>query len=373
MKVSPYVVIGASSVLSIIALSLYFYETSPDVTDVPPTPVVVETETPPKVEETQPQQEDPIQEAEIAMDGGEMGINLARVRPDGSAVIAGQAPAGSTVNLIEDGKIIGTTVASASGDWVIIPDELLSKGAHLLSVEIIGPDGTTTIGSMALAIEIPQNGDETPLVALVPYTEEATTGATVIQMPESLDETAQSGQQESVQTTAEANAIASGDAEKGAETTPPVAVVPNLTIRSIQAISSSEMSVSGEAEGGTQITLSVNDADATQATADENAMYVATMPIDPDAQVLRLKGTLVDENGAAIATVRLKLSRSQFDKGLGSNALVVVQRGDALWRIAYKTYGQGIRYVDIYRQNQNSIKDPDLIYPDQIFVVPNGG
>ncbi len=59
-------------------------------------------------------------------------------------------------------------------------------------------------------------------------------------------------------------------------------------------------------------------------------------------------------------------------EGLDGNALIVVQKGDALWRIAYKTYGAGIRYVDIVRQNSTKINDPDLIYPDQIFVIPNG-
>ena len=47
----------------------------------------------------------------------------------------------------------------------------------------------------------------------------------------------------------------------------------------------------------------------------------------------------------------------------------MVQRGDALWRIAYRSYGQE-RYVEIFRRNRDQISDPDLIYPNQIFVVP---
>jgi nucleoid-associated protein YgaU len=41
-----------------------------------------------------------------------------------------------------------------------------------------------------------------------------------------------------------------------------------------------------------------------------------------------------------------------------------------LWRIAYHQLGEGVKYVDIVRRNQQDINDPDLIYPKQIFAVP---
>jgi len=47
-----------------------------------------------------------------------------------------------------------------------------------------------------------------------------------------------------------------------------------------------------------------------------------------------------------------------------------VIRGDSLWRISRKTYGLGNRYTEIHRANQQQIRDPDLIYPGQIFVLP---
>jgi nucleoid-associated protein YgaU len=47
-----------------------------------------------------------------------------------------------------------------------------------------------------------------------------------------------------------------------------------------------------------------------------------------------------------------------------------VTRGDSLWRISRKTYGAGVRYTDIHKANQQQIRDPDLIYPGQVFVIP---
>lgn len=47
-----------------------------------------------------------------------------------------------------------------------------------------------------------------------------------------------------------------------------------------------------------------------------------------------------------------------------------IVRGDNLWMISRRIYGQGKRYPLIYAANRAQIRDPDLIYPGQILVVP---
>jgi len=42
-----------------------------------------------------------------------------------------------------------------------------------------------------------------------------------------------------------------------------------------------------------------------------------------------------------------------------------------LWQIARQLYGSGVRYTLIFRENSEQIRDPDLIYPGQIFKLPN--
>jgi nucleoid-associated protein YgaU len=48
-----------------------------------------------------------------------------------------------------------------------------------------------------------------------------------------------------------------------------------------------------------------------------------------------------------------------------------IERGDSLWAISRRTYGDGDRYTAIYDANQDQIRDPDLIYPGQVFVLPS--
>jgi nucleoid-associated protein YgaU len=51
-------------------------------------------------------------------------------------------------------------------------------------------------------------------------------------------------------------------------------------------------------------------------------------------------------------------------------ATTVVSRGDSLWRISHVNYGAGMRYAAIYKANRDQIRDPNRIYPGQIFVLP---
>ncbi|AHD09250.1 LysM peptidoglycan-binding domain-containing protein [Phaeobacter gallaeciensis] len=50
--------------------------------------------------------------------------------------------------------------------------------------------------------------------------------------------------------------------------------------------------------------------------------------------------------------------------------LVTVQEGDTLWAISRERYGDGLLYVRVFDANRQAIRDPDLIYPGQVFSVP---
>ena len=50
----------------------------------------------------------------------------------------------------------------------------------------------------------------------------------------------------------------------------------------------------------------------------------------------------------------------------------LVEKGDTLWAIAQERYGSGFLYVRVFEANQDAIRDPDLIYPGQVFMIPEG-
>jgi LysM repeat protein len=52
------------------------------------------------------------------------------------------------------------------------------------------------------------------------------------------------------------------------------------------------------------------------------------------------------------------------------SATTTVARGDSLWRISRRTLGAGTRYSILFRANRDRIRNADLIYPGQVFVLP---
>ncbi|MBZ9795871.1 LysM peptidoglycan-binding domain-containing protein [Mesorhizobium sp. ES1-4] len=53
-----------------------------------------------------------------------------------------------------------------------------------------------------------------------------------------------------------------------------------------------------------------------------------------------------------------------------ADGAVIIRRNDTLWRISRRVYGRGVRYSTIYLANQDQIRDPDRIWPGQVFKVP---
>ena len=61
---------------------------------------------------------------------------------------------------------------------------------------------------------------------------------------------------------------------------------------------------------------------------------------------------------------------SSTPKASSAKRTYTVKRGDCLWNIAKRFYGNGAKYTKIYDANTNKIANPNLIYPGQIFVIP---
>ena len=79
-----------------------------------------------------------------------------------------------------------------------------------------------------------------------------------------------------------------------------------------------------------------------------------------------------DETTAAAADIPTMVATSVGDPDAARFAAgkAIIRRGDNLWTIARRVYGRGIRYTTIYEANTGQIRDPDRIYPGQIFALP---
>lgn len=128
--------------------------------------------------------------------------------------------------------------------------------------------------------------------------------------------------------------------------------------------------VSGRAPAGSAVAIYLDDALLGQVTTGADGRWVYT-PDSPVAEGLhRLRADQLAADGSVTARAEIPFSRAGTIELAANEDFVVVQPGNCLWLIARAKYGDGFQYTQIYEANAQQIRDPDLIYPGQIFLVP---
>jgi len=302
-------------------------------------------------------------------------IDLARVKPDGAAVFAGTAAANAKIRIFEGDILLGETVANANGEWVIVLEKSLAAGQHLISVAMERSDGSTEMADRSLAVEIYQDTETKPLVALLPET--ATEVPVLIQSPDDVDAASPAAPASAAivadATGADAAAAkaAMGDTTEAAPTKPQAkSQIAALAPSAIIWRDASRILISGTSRGGVRVTVNDEKGQFGEALVLADGAWQVAGSLDMDIAVNHLRFALFDEANHIIARYDLPVKARDLAKGQDGSPLVVVNKGDMLWRIAYHQLGEGVKYVDIVRRNQQDINDPDLIYPKQIFAVP---
>ena len=302
-------------------------------------------------------------------------IDLARVKPDGAAVFAGTAAPNAKIRIFEGDILLGETITNANGEWVIVFEKSLAAGQHLISVAMERSDGTTEMADRSLAVEIYQDTETKPLVALLPET--ATEVPVLIQSPDDVDKAkpAATASGSIVADAAKADAAMLEKAEPApakpqANNQIAASQIAALAASAIVWRDASRILISGTSRGGVRV--AVNDAKGQfgEALVLVDGAWQVAGSLDMDIAVNQLRFALFDDANQIIARYDLPVKARDLAKGQDGSPLVVVNKGDMLWRIAYHQLGEGVKYVDIVRRNQQDIADPDLIYPKQIFAVP---
>ena len=305
-------------------------------------------------------------------------IDLARVKPDGAAVFAGTAAPNAKISIFEGDILLGETIANGSGEWVIVLEKMLAPGQHLISVAMERPDGSKELSDRSLAVEIYQDAESKPLVALLPET--ATDVPVLIQSPDDVEPA------QPASTTATVTVTPSPAKPQPASTTATVTVTPSpakpqpdiattqlaaLTPTAIVWRDAGSILISGTSRGGIKVTATDPKRSFGEALVLADGDWQIAGSFDMSLTVKHLRFELYDEANRVIAHYDLPISARDIAKGQDGSPLIVVNKGDALWRIAYHQLGEGVKYVDIVRRNRQDISDPNLIYPKQIFAVPN--
>jgi nucleoid-associated protein YgaU len=96
----------------------------------------------------------------------------------------------------------------------------------------------------------------------------------------------------------------------------------------------------------------------------------AHQPSRPPLQIAKEQDIAVSQLPHATAAALLSDGGSPSAVAVPKIVTTVVSPGDSLWRISRVTYGAGLRYAVVYKANRDQIRNPNRIYPGQIFILP---
>lgn len=259
-------------------------------------------------------------------------FDIVRVDPRGTAVLAGRGAPGSRVTLMSGDQEIASVEIDAAGEWVMIVDRPLPTGSVELSLIMITPDGQEVRSDQVVVVSVPESRDRTPLVVLGRPGE----ASQVLQSP--------------------FDGVSMGP----------------LSLETVDYDESGSVIFSGRATPGATVRVIADGQVVGQTTAGPNGRWSVQAGRDFAPGVYNLQVDQIDADGRVTAVIALPFERASPDDALAAREAgrVVVQPGNSLWRIARRLYGDGVQYTIIYQANREQIRDPDLIYPGQVFRAP---
>jgi nucleoid-associated protein YgaU len=164
--------------------------------------------------------------------------------------------------------------------------------------------------------------------------------------------------------------------------TPPE-VMSNVALDAITYEPSGDVILRGRAIGQGDdgfVQVYINNAPVSRLPIDANGTWRGDLP-DVKTGVYILRIDEIDAAGDVVSRIETPFLREDPSDVIAAMANDVanpnftvatrtVQPGATLWAIAEERYGSGILYLKVFEANRDRIRDPDLIYPGQVFTVP---
>ena len=314
-------------------------------------------------------------------------FDIVRIAKDRTAVIAGRAPPGSVVRLLIGGKVLAEAPTSRRGEWVAVIDRPLPIGQAELDLVATMPNGRFVTSESIVALMVPRAASpESPASPEAPKSSKdvqvATASATLKKTDgapatPSTPKAATTGKPEPGTATALAVLLPKkGNAPAKLLQKPEPKGGPadnKLSVDTVDYDDKGNVIVAGNAPRGATVQTYVDNKSIGAAKADQDKAWVLKpkKEVKPGTHTLRVDQ--VDDSGKVISRVELPFVRVAAAEVLATSTAenrVIVQPGNSLWRIARRVYGSGIRYTVIYQANDNQIRDPDMIFPGQVFNLP---
>ena len=228
------------------------------------------------------------------------------------------------------------------GEWVFVPEKPFTPGSRQLGLKML-IDGQKSVAS------------DDMVVLVVPEPKQNISGR---------------------KTNKQSQPLALKFSKKGGASSVLQKPTENLTIGTLSLDTvdyneTGQLIISGRATPESTVIVYLNNLVTGKSVVDKNGSW----RMRPDSRVqpglYTLRADQVALSGKVLSRISMPFSRAEPINEIPSEPFVIVQPGNSLWRIARKTFGSGFGFTTIYEANKEQIKDPDLIFPGQVFVLPS--
>jgi nucleoid-associated protein YgaU len=301
-------------------------------------------------------------------------VNTVRIDPAGNALLAGKAPAGSRVEVALGSDILAQVQASAGGDFAALFDLAPSENARMLRVRAVLANGDVLETEQAIFVAAatlpPRPAAEpptpaTPQVAAVEPTQQESSPSAAPETPVAALST-QSVAPTVLRTQGDAVEIVQGAPE----------LVTSIGIDTITYNEVGDVVLSGRGASDSVVQVYLDNRPVRSIDIGAEGTWRADLA-DINTGIYTLRIDELASDGTVISRLETPFERAapQVAANLAQagDVFVTVQPGFTLWGIAEAQYGDGFRYVQVFEANRDLIRDPDLIFPGQVFEVPTEG
>ena len=340
-------------------------------------------------------------------------IDTFRMEPDGQMIIAGRGTPGWDVSILIDEDTMGSAAPDRSGKFVQFLEVPSSSVPRILTLTMRSTEDGREVSSSdeILIAPTPQPAPSEAETASLTETSgsdehdpedrgDAPTEAPAEDAPDIAQSAPALRDAAAVTTQSQApatQAAAAPEAVSPPEPQQPTVLLSNESgVRVVQApqerapevmssvaldaITYSEtgkVQLSGRGRRDGFVRIYLDNQPITTSRIEKDGVWQSALP-EVDTGVYTLRVDEVGPAGDVISRVETPFKREHqailATRNQNPDAprldVVTVQPGSTLWAISRERYGEGILYVRVFEANRDRIRDPDLIYPGQMFELP---
>jgi nucleoid-associated protein YgaU len=324
-------------------------------------------------------------------------FDLVRADKDGSVLVAGVAQPGGQIEVLVNGSVETETLVGRDGKFVAFLDLYGRTTPSVLTLRLQVGDQTVlseeeVIIAPVLVAQADPQPDPTPDPAPEPVPEPAPVAVTETADADPAPETKTPPAEDIAAADPTPDPVPEPKPEPQPEVVAQAPTILKSTAEGVEVLNTTPLpkgqvaldAISYDAEGDVQLSgrgtddaqlqVYLDNAPVVSTQVQEGGAWNTVLP-DVDSGTYTLRVDQVDDQGKVTARVESPFLRESAEalakvEDQTQAVSVTVQPGHSLWAISRERYGDGLQYVKIYQANRDLIRNPDLIYPGQVFAFP---